>query len=213
MDGFTVTGGQVLAVLAVLLVVVLVAVAGRVLLAAAVIVGAQWAVITYWPGNTTLVWVVLGSPGVAGRLHPGRRAHRQHRARHSSHRRRGGAGDDDGDDHGWTAADLDRGRAAMVWRRAMVWASGPTPRAGRHRPGRGSGGRADVHIASACGVITGVQWAVLSQSGPGAAWVAVLSVPAFLAGATVTRLFAVLRIVHGRRRRVRGTRREREGRR
>ena len=45
------TGGQVLAVLAVLLVVVLVAVAGRVLLAAAVIVGAQWAVITYWPAE------------------------------------------------------------------------------------------------------------------------------------------------------------------
>ena len=34
MDGYTVTGGQILAVLAVLLVVVLVAVAGRVLLAA-----------------------------------------------------------------------------------------------------------------------------------------------------------------------------------
>ena len=65
----------------------------------------------------------------------------------------------------------------------------------------------------ACGVITGVQWAVLSQSGPGVAWAVVLWLPAFLAGATVTRLFAVLRIVHGRRRRVRGTRRERGGRR
>ena len=48
----------------VLLVVVLVAVAGRVLLAAAVIAGGQWAVITYWPGNTTLVWVVLGVPAL-----------------------------------------------------------------------------------------------------------------------------------------------------
>jgi hypothetical protein len=64
MNGFTVTGGQVMAVLAVLLVVVLMAVAGRVLLAAAVIAGAQWAVITYWPGNTTLVCVVLGIPAL-----------------------------------------------------------------------------------------------------------------------------------------------------
>jgi hypothetical protein len=64
MNGFTVTGGQVMAVLAVLLVVVLMAVAGRVLLAAAVIAGAQWAVITYWPHNTTLLWVVLGIPAL-----------------------------------------------------------------------------------------------------------------------------------------------------
>lgn len=64
MNGFTMTGGQVVAVLAVLLVVALMAVAGRVLLAAAVIAGAQWAVITYWPGNTTLVWVVLGIPAL-----------------------------------------------------------------------------------------------------------------------------------------------------
>jgi hypothetical protein len=64
MDGVTVTPTQVLAVLGVLLVVLLVAVAGRVLLAAAVIVGAQWAAITYWPGNTTLVWVVLGVPAL-----------------------------------------------------------------------------------------------------------------------------------------------------
>ena len=64
MDGFTVTGGQVLALLAVLLVVVLVAVAGRVLLAAAVIVGGQWSVITYWSDNATLVWVVLGVPAL-----------------------------------------------------------------------------------------------------------------------------------------------------
>ena len=55
-DGFiTVTGGQILAVLAVLLIVVLVAVAGRVLFAAAV---------TYWPGNATLVWVVLAVPAL-----------------------------------------------------------------------------------------------------------------------------------------------------
>ena len=64
MDGFTVTGGQVLAVLAVLLVVLLVAVAGRVLLAAAVIAGIQWATVIYWAHNTTLVWVVLGVPAL-----------------------------------------------------------------------------------------------------------------------------------------------------
>ena len=64
MDGFTVTGGQLLAVLGGLLVVVLVAVAGRVLLAAAVIVAAQWVVITYWPGDTTLLWVVLAVPAL-----------------------------------------------------------------------------------------------------------------------------------------------------
>jgi hypothetical protein len=64
MSEFTVTGGQVLAVLAVLLVVVLVAVAGRVLLAAAVIAGVQWSVITYWPDNPTLVWMVLGVPAL-----------------------------------------------------------------------------------------------------------------------------------------------------
>ncbi len=64
MAGFTVTGGQVLAVLAILLIVLLVAVARRVLLAAAVIAGAQWAVITYWPHNTTLVWVALVVPAL-----------------------------------------------------------------------------------------------------------------------------------------------------
>ena len=64
MHGITVTGDQVLVVLAVCLVVLVVAVAGRVLLAAAVIAGIQWAVITYLPGNATLVWVVLGVPAL-----------------------------------------------------------------------------------------------------------------------------------------------------
>jgi uncharacterized membrane protein len=64
MDGFTVTGGQLVAVLAVLLAVLLVVVAGRVLLTAAVIVGVQWAVITYWTDNTTVVWVVLAIPAL-----------------------------------------------------------------------------------------------------------------------------------------------------
>ena len=63
-SGYTVTGGQIVTVIAVLLAVVLIAVAGRVLLVAAVIAGAQWAVITYWPHNTTLLWAVLVVPGL-----------------------------------------------------------------------------------------------------------------------------------------------------
>ena len=64
MQGITVTGDQVLVVLAVCLVVLVVAVAGRVLLAAAVIAGIQWAAIHFWPDNVTLVWVVLGVPAL-----------------------------------------------------------------------------------------------------------------------------------------------------
>ena len=64
MNGITVTGDQVLVVLAVCLVVLVVAVAGRVLLAAAVIAGIQWATIHFWPDNLTLVWVVLGVPAL-----------------------------------------------------------------------------------------------------------------------------------------------------
>jgi len=64
MGGITLTGEQVIAVLSVFLVVVLIAVAGRVLLAAAVIAGVQWAVVTYSAGNVTLVWVALGIPAL-----------------------------------------------------------------------------------------------------------------------------------------------------
>ncbi len=64
MHGVEVTGTQVLVVLAVCLGVVVLVVAGRVLLAAAVIAGIQWAVIHYLPSNTTLVWVVLGVPAL-----------------------------------------------------------------------------------------------------------------------------------------------------
>ena len=64
MNGITVTGDQVLVVLAVCLVIVLVAVAGRVLLAAAVIAGIQWLVIHYLAANVTLVWVALGVPAL-----------------------------------------------------------------------------------------------------------------------------------------------------
>ncbi len=63
-DGFTVTGNQVLTVLAVCLLVAVVVAAGRALLAAAVIAGVQWLVITYAAGNTTLLWVALGVPAL-----------------------------------------------------------------------------------------------------------------------------------------------------
>jgi hypothetical protein len=94
---------------------------------------------------------------------------------------------------------------------AMVWASGPR-RGPVARPVAGLAG-ALTCTSVASGVITGVQWAVLSQSGPGVAWAVVLWLPAFLAGATLTRLFAVLLIVHGRRRTLRGIRRVSGGRR
>ena len=64
MNGFTVSGDQVLIVLAVCLVIVLVAVVGRVLLAAAVIASTQWLVIHYLASNVTLVWVALGVPAL-----------------------------------------------------------------------------------------------------------------------------------------------------
>jgi len=84
---------------------------------------------------------------------------------------------------------------------AMVSASGrkqrheprrrPTtaaPRAGR--PG------ALTCTAVASGLITGGQWAVLSQTDPAAGWalvwLVVLGLPAFLAGATVARLLTIL---------------------
>ena len=94
---------------------------------------------------------------------------------------------------------------------AMLWVA--TARAKRRRRGRlvrSFAGRSGVLTCTsvACGVITGVQWAVLGQTGPGVAWVVVLWLPAFLAGATAARLLVVLRIVHGRRRRVRAVRRE-----
>ena len=64
MGGITVTGDQVVVILAVLVSLVLIAVAGRVLLAAGVIAGGQWLVIHYLSANTTLVWVVLAVPAL-----------------------------------------------------------------------------------------------------------------------------------------------------
>ena len=64
MSGITVTGDQVVLILAVLVSLVLIAVAGRVLLAAGVIAGGQWLVIHYLSANTTLVWVGLAVPAL-----------------------------------------------------------------------------------------------------------------------------------------------------
>ena len=64
MSGITVTADQVVLILAVLVSLVLIAVAGRVLLAAGVIAGGQWLVIHYLSANTTLVWVVLAVPAL-----------------------------------------------------------------------------------------------------------------------------------------------------
>jgi hypothetical protein len=90
MSGFTVTGGQVVVALVVLLGVVLVAVAGRVLLAAAMIVGAQWAVITYWPHNTTLLWAVLILPALLAGYTLADALTGSTGLGHSAHRRTGG---------------------------------------------------------------------------------------------------------------------------
>jgi hypothetical protein len=86
---------------------------------------------------------------------------------------------------------------------AMVWASGPRH---RRRPTRVAARHGRLCSALVCaavagGLITGVQWAVLSQTGP-AAWVAVLGPPALLAGASVTRLLLlIIDAIRSRRRR------------
>jgi hypothetical protein len=94
----------------------------------------------------------------------------------------------------------------------MLWASRPkAARRRRARVPRPESGRALVCAAVAGGLITGMQWTVVSQTGAAAAWVVVLGVPGFLAGAAVVRLLAVIGIVQGRRRAAR-VGRERSGR-
>jgi len=92
----------------------------------------------------------------------------------------------------------------------MVWASGP--RQERRRARASSRGRLPAALVCAAvtgGLITGVQWTVINQTGP-AAWVAVLGPPALLAGAAVTRLLLlVLGASRSRRRRARYVRHER----
>ena len=96
-----------------------------------------------------------------------------------------------GAEYGWPL--IITGAVLAVVGSAMVWASGP--RHG-HRPTRRASSRGRLSVALVCaavtgGLITGVQWALLSQTGP-AAWVAVLGPPALLAGAAVTRLLLLI---------------------
>jgi hypothetical protein len=83
----------------------------------------------------------------------------------------------------------------------MMWAG--RPQAGRRRDRRGQPTGASGALTCAAvsaGVITGVEWAVVSQTDRAWVSVIVLALPAFLAGATVARLLAVVRIIHGQRR-------------
>ena len=104
------------------------------------------------------------------------------------------------------------GAGPVVVGMAMVGVAAPRAKRRRGRAVRPAAGLSGALTCTSvvCGVIAGVQWAILSQTGPGAAWAVVLWLPAFLAGATVTRLLAVLRIVCCRRRQVQAAaRRER----
>jgi hypothetical protein len=101
--------------------------------------------------------------------------------------------------------------ALVVAGTTMLWASSALAKRHRPRAARPLAGPAGALTCTSvvCGVITGAQWAVLSQTGPGAAWLAVLWLPAFLAAATVVRLLALVRVVLGRRGRARAIRRGR----
>ena len=69
-------------------------------------------------------------------------------------------------------------------------------------------GRSGALVGAGCvgGLITGVQWLVVTTAippvAPSAASMLVLGVPGFLAGATIVRLLAVIAIVLHRRRRM-----------
>jgi hypothetical protein len=110
--------------------------------------------------------------------------------------------------HGWSM--IATGTALMLLGLAMTWASfarSGRRRARAHRPAAG------LSVALTCtslggGVIAAAEWLILSRTGPGAVWVAVLAVPAFLAAATVMRLLGVARTIHVRRQ-VRAVRRGR----
>lgn len=93
----------------------------------------------------------------------------------------------------------------------LLWASSGRARRGEPPAGRPFAGRVGplARTSVVCGVITGAQWAVLDASEPGAVWVAVLWLPAFLAAATVTRLLTLLWTLLGRRRREQAVRRGR----
>ena len=86
------------------------------------------------------------------------------------------------------------GAVSILVGASMLWASS-TPRSGPRR--RWARGRKLDAVWALTGttvgaaVIAGTQWSVLSRTGPGAGWVAVLSLPGFLAAATVWRLLVL----------------------
>jgi hypothetical protein len=110
--------------------------------------------------------------------------------------------------HGWPLTAT--GAILMIAGLAMIGAS--LTRHGRRRT------RADRPVAGPAGaltctslgggVITAAEWLMLSRTGSGVIWVAVLAVPAFLAAATLTRLLVIARTLH-RHHRVRAIRRDR----
>lgn len=110
---------------------------------------------------------------------------------------------------GWSL--IATGAFLLIAGSTMVWPSSAPSlqrRARSHRPAT----NLTMPVACTslgCGVITGVQWAVLNQTTPGATWVAVLSLPAFLAAAAVTRLLAISRSTQVRRQ-LRAIRRDRK---
>jgi hypothetical protein len=110
--------------------------------------------------------------------------------------------------HGWPLTAT--GAILMIAGLTMIGAS--STRHGRrrtraHRPVAGVSG-ALMCTSLGGGVIAAAQWLILSQTGPGAVWAAVLAVPAFLAAATLTRLLMIARALHLRHR-VRAIRRDR----
>jgi hypothetical protein len=83
----------------------------------------------------------------------------------------------------------------------MLWAGRPPAGRCRGRTGRPTGMSGALTCAAvSAGVITGVEWVVVSQTDRAWVSVIVLALPAFLAGATVARLLAVVRTAHHRRR-------------
>jgi hypothetical protein len=112
-------------------------------------------------------------------------------------------------DTGWVL--IGSGAALMVAGLVMIGVSAMRAPRRRRQPVRSRAGLTGALTCTSvvCGVITCVQWAVLSRTGPGVAWAVVLWLPAFLAGATVARLFIVWRIVIDRRRQARAARRVR----
>jgi hypothetical protein len=101
---------------------------------------------------------------------------------------------------GWSL--IATGAVLMIAGLAMVWASLARParqRARAHRMAAGLPG-ALTCTSFGAGVIAAAEWLILSQTRPGAAWLAVLAVPAFLAAATVTRVIVIARTVHVRQR-------------